>query len=98
MQQSTSAMPARRPDPAPDLLGAPLPDLLAAYDVELFESSVSDAGFFGAFVKPQEGGRVLSMPSGRSEFERDTVARMLLAEAFGLDAPPLPSSLSVTRS
>jgi hypothetical protein len=28
--------------------------------------------------------RVLSMPAGRSAFERDTAARTLLAEALGL--------------
>ncbi|CAM5665632.1 hypothetical protein KAURM247S_02334 [Kitasatospora aureofaciens] len=38
------------------------------------------------------------MPVGRSVFERDTVARMLLAEALGMDAPPLPAALTVSRA
>lgn len=80
------------------LLHDPLPQLLAELGVRLEDSSITKAGFFGAFVHPQDGGRVLSMPSGRSAFERDTVARMLLAEAFGLDAPPLPWPLEVARA
>jgi hypothetical protein len=79
------------------LLYDPLPQLLAELDVRLEDSRISDAGFFGAFVHPREGGRVLSMPRGRSAFERDTVARMLLAEAFGLDAPPVPFPLTASR-
>lgn len=79
------------------LLHAPLPQLLAELGVRLENSHITKAGFFGAFVHPQDGGRVLSMPTGRSEFERDTVARMLLAEAFGLDAPPLPFPLTASR-
>jgi hypothetical protein len=81
-----------------DLLGTPLPRLLADLGVTLVDSGITDPGFFGAFVEPREGGRFLSMPPGRPEFERDTVARMLLAEAFDLAAPPLPWPLEVTRA
>ncbi|MFE0353621.1 hypothetical protein ACFW2I_09015 [Streptomyces nigra] len=83
---------------SPDLLESPLPDLLAALDVEIVESSIEDAGFFGAFVEARDGSRLLSMPSGRSAFERDTAARMLLAEGLGLDAPPVPAPLVVSRA
>ncbi|CAL9664557.1 hypothetical protein SUDANB1_07143 [Streptomyces sp. enrichment culture] len=79
------------------LLDAPLPHLLAEFDVELIDSKITDATFFGAFVEAPDGSRVLSMPPGRSAFERDTAARMLLAERFGLDAPPVPAPLEVTR-
>jgi hypothetical protein len=41
--------------------------------------------------------RVLSMPVGRSAFERDTAARMLLAQGLGLDTPPVPAPLAVSR-
>lgn len=82
----------------PDLLDAPLPRLLAAHDVELVDSSIKDATFFGAFMERRDGTRVLSMPVGRSAFERDTAARMLLAEGLGLNAPPLPSPLEVARA
>ncbi len=81
----------------PDLLDAPLPDLLAALDVEIVESSIADAGFFGAYVETRDGARLLSMPPGRSAFERDTAARMLLAEGLGLEAPPVPAPLMVSR-
>jgi hypothetical protein len=81
----------------PSLLDAPLPQLLAAHRVELADSSITDPSFFGALVERRDGTRVLSMPAGRSEFERDTAARMLLAEGLGLDAPPLPAQLAVSR-
>jgi hypothetical protein len=71
------------------VLGAPLPDLLADLDVELVASSITDAGFFGAVVR--KGGQLyLTMPTGRSELERDTVARYLIAQAFGVGLPQLP--------
>jgi hypothetical protein len=83
---------------AVDLLDAPLPQLLAELDVELVDSSIADAGFFGALVECRDGSRVLSMPVGRSAFERDTAARMLLAEGLGLEAPPVPAPLAVARA
>ncbi|MFD5579018.1 hypothetical protein [Streptomyces pseudogriseolus] len=92
MQKSTCSTPSR---PTVDLLDSPLPRLLAAYEVELVDSSITERGFFGAFVVLRDGSRVLSMPVGRSEFERDTAARMLLAEGLGLTAPPVPAPLEV---
>jgi hypothetical protein len=59
---------------------------------------ITDAGFFGALVERRDGTLILSMPPGRSAFERDTTARMLLAEGLGLDAPPVPSPLEVSRA
>lgn len=84
--------------PTVDLLDAPLPQLLAAHRVELVESSITDATFFGAYVERRDGTRILSMPTGRREFERDTTARMLLAEGLGLNAPPLPEPFAVARA
>lgn len=78
------------------LLDAPLDELLAELDVELTDSSITDAGFFGALVERRDGSRLLAMPVGRSAFERDTAARMLLAEGFGLDAP-VSSPLEMAR-
>ncbi|HEY9408454.1 MAG TPA: hypothetical protein VIP77_02640 [Jiangellaceae bacterium] len=83
--------------PTVDLLDAPLPRLLAELRVEIVDSSITDATFFGAYVERRDGSRILSMPSGRSAFERDTTARMLLAEGLGLDAPPLPKPFAATR-
>jgi hypothetical protein len=80
------------------LMGAPLFHLLAALNVELVDSSITDPTFFGALVERRDGTRVLSMPPGRSEFERDTTARMLLAEGLGLGAPPVPTPLEVARA
>lgn len=78
---------------ADHLMDAPLPQLLAELDVELHESSITDAGFYGAVVVLRGGQMVLSMPGGRSEFQRDTVARMLLAEALGIETAPIPEPL-----
>jgi hypothetical protein len=80
------------------ILDTPLPQLLAELNVELVDSSVTDAGFFGALVERRDGSRILSMPVGRSAFERDTAARMLLAEGLDLDAPPVPAPLAVSRA
>ncbi|WP_432053698.1 hypothetical protein [Streptomyces sp. bgisy022] len=84
--------------PCVDLLETPLPQLLAELCVELVDSTITDRSFFGAFVEHRDGSRVLSMPPGRSVFERDTVARMLLAEGLGLEAPPVPAPLTVARA
>lgn len=79
------------------LLSAPLPRLLAELNVDLVESLITNAGFLGAFVEHPDGARVLSMPPGRSAFERDTAARMLLAEGLGLEAPPVPAAVTVAH-
>lgn len=81
-----------------NLLDTPLPQLLAVFGVELVESSISDRGFFGALVECRDGSWVLSMPVGRSEWERDTTARMLLGEVFGLSSTPTPGPLEVSRA
>lgn len=80
-----------------NLVETPLPQLLAVFGVELVDSTITDRTYFGAFVEHRDGSRVLSMPPGRSVFERDTAARMLLAEGLGLEAPPVPTPLTVSR-
>jgi hypothetical protein len=97
MQESTCAVPQEQKTPPVDLLDTPLPELLAAFGVELTDSSIADPTFFGAFVEHGDGSRVLRMPRGRSAFERDTAARMLLAEGLGLAASPVPAPLQVAR-
>ena len=66
------------------LLDTPLPQLLERLDIELVDSSITDRTFYGALLERRDGTRVLSMPVGRSGYERDTAARMLLAEGLGL--------------
>ena len=63
-------------------LDLPLPELLAAHDIELVESSITDPGFLGALVVRRDGQRVLAMPAGRSARERDAAAHLILAEAL----------------
>lgn len=84
--------------PTPDpLLDLPLPRLLAEHGVELVDSSITDATFFGAFVERKDGHRILAMPRGRSAFEHDTVARMLLADGLGLPSPQPAKPLELAR-
>lgn len=87
------------PAVSPDhLLDTPLPQLLTELGVELVDSSLTDPSFVGALVERRDGTRVLSMPPGRSALERDTAARMLLAEGLGLAASPVPAPLEVSRA
>lgn len=86
------------PTPSADhLMETPLPVLINELGVTLFDSSIDDAEFFGAVVETKTGELILSMPCGRSEFEHDTVARYLLAQAFGVEVAPMPAPLDVTR-
>lgn len=84
--------------PVVDLLDAPLPQLLTAYGVQLVDSTITDPTFIGAFVEHRDGQRILAMPTGRSAFERDTAARLLLAQGLGWGVAPAPAPLEVTRA
>lgn len=95
MTPAASVTPALSPA---RLLGAPFPELLAELDVLLVDSSITDAGFLGAVVQRRDGQLILAMPVGRSAFERDTAARMLLGEALGVGAAPVPEPLQMEAS
>jgi hypothetical protein len=82
---------------ADHLLDAPLPQLLAELGAEILDSDITDADFFGAAVLPRGGDLYLSMPTGRSELEHDTVARYLLAQVFDVDLPQLPEPFVTTE-
>jgi hypothetical protein len=83
---------------SPDhLLDAPLDALLAETGVEIVNSTITDAGFFGAVVQRKSGQLLLTMPAGRSELEHDTVARYLLAQVFDVDLPKLPAPFETTE-
>ncbi|MFZ3592286.1 hypothetical protein [Streptomyces sp. BH104] len=99
MPQSSAPPPTARRGIAHDpLLDTPLPRLLAEYEVELVDSSITDAAFFGYYLERRDGHRILAMPRGRSACEHDRVARMLLADGLGLDGPPAPEPLELTRA
>ena len=80
------------------LMDAPLDDLLAETGVELVDSSITDREFFGAVVQRKSGEMYLTMPTGRSRLEHDTVARYLIAQAFDVDLPDLPPPFSTTAA
>ncbi|MFF2383715.1 hypothetical protein [Streptomyces sp. NPDC058108] len=89
-------MPERRPTAA-EILDTPLPQLLADNRVELFDSSITDAGFCGAVVQRRSGDVILAMPRGRSRIESDIVARYLIAQAFDVDVSELPPPFTSTE-
>ena len=90
------ALPQSKPS-ADHLLDAPLDDLLAETGVEMVNSAITDAAFFGAVIQRTDGEFVLTMPTGRSELEHDTVARYLLAQVFDVDLPQLPTPFVTTE-
>ena len=96
MSNSTCAMPERRPSAA-EILDTPLPRLLERTNVDLVDSGIKDRGFFGAVVQRKGGHLLLTMPTGRTEMEHDTIARYLIAQAFGVDLPQLPPPFETTE-
>jgi hypothetical protein len=80
------------------VLDSPLDDLLVTAGVELIDSSIADRTFFGAIVQRKSGEMYLSMPSGRSQLEHDTVARYLIAQAFDVELPDLPPPFVTTAA
>lgn len=96
---TTTALLKPCPALSPDhLLDAPLGDLLAETRTEIVASSITDREFFGAVVQRKSGGVYLSMPTGRSELEHDTIARYLLAQVFNVDLPELPPPFVTARN
>ncbi|MFF7854129.1 hypothetical protein [Streptomyces sp. NPDC007904] len=86
------------PKPSVDhLMDTPLPVLINELGVTVFDSDITDREFFGAVVERKTGELILSMPRGRSQLEHDTVARYLLAHAFGVDVAPMPAPLVTSR-
>ncbi|MFJ6579282.1 hypothetical protein ACIQMY_25385 [Streptomyces sp. NPDC091368] len=80
-----------------NLFTLPLDALLAAAGALLVESSITDVDFFGAAcVSP--AGLSLHLPRERPAAERDTVARLLLAQVLGVPVAPLPDGLVVEET
>lgn len=97
--ESTTRAALAQPSLSPaDLVGVPLPRLLAKVDAEIYDSSITDAAFFGCAIKRRDGHVALAMPRGRDEAERDTVARILLGKVLGIPLAPFPRSLQVSRT
>ncbi|WP_405524629.1 hypothetical protein OG426_16190 [Streptomyces canus] len=79
------------------LMDAPLPVLINELGVTLIDSEITDREFFGAVVQRKTGELLLTMPRNRSELEHDTVARYLLAQAFGVPVPEMSAPIKTTR-
>ncbi|MFD7185519.1 hypothetical protein ACFV90_36855 [Streptomyces sp. NPDC059904] len=91
MNASATAPLARRRITADYLLDAPLPELLAEFDVLLVDSRITDAGFAGGAVRRQGGGLLFAMRPGQPAWERDAIARAMLGRELNVPMPPLPS-------
>lgn len=97
--ESTHRAALAQPSLSPaDLVEVPLPDLLVKFDAEVYDSSITDATFFGCAIQRKDGHVALAMPPGRDEFERDTVARILLGKVLGVPLAPLPQWMQVEVS
>ncbi|MFF0746592.1 hypothetical protein ACFYVL_40005 [Streptomyces sp. NPDC004111] len=79
-----------------ELWDAPLPELYERLNVELVESPIADPKFFGAVMVRREGGIILMLAPGLTEFETDCFARSLLSDAVGGVLPPLSGSFETT--
>lgn len=77
------------------LCTAPLDALIAETNVQLIDSSIDDASFFGAVVVRPRKRTVLLMPTQRSEVENDVITRYLIGQSFGMDLTPLPKPFGV---
>lgn len=75
------------------LFSAPLPELLAAANAEIVDTSVTDDTFFGEVLKPRVGTSLVVLPQGRSAGERDTMTRYLVGRLLGTPMLRLPASL-----
>jgi hypothetical protein len=77
--------------PAADLVEllttAPLPALLDAANARIIDSEIDDEWFFGAAIQRKDGRIFLTMPTGRPEWERNTVARDLLSRMLRVPLP-----------
>ena len=81
---SGTRVPATANDLTPArLLSAPLPELLAATNAEIVESSIKDDEFFGAAIQRRGEPIRLFLPSGRDAAERDRMARLLVGQLLG---------------
>ena len=78
------------------LMDAPLEQLVEELHITFDVSSITDRTFTGyAYVARDEV--VVSLPSNRSEFEHDCMARYLIGTVFHVDGmPELPAPFQIT--
>lgn len=76
------------------LLSAPLSELLAEVGAEIIDAPTDDSTMLGR-IEGRPGAARLCMPTGRSPFERDTVARILVGKLVGAPMRPVPPSIEV---
>ncbi|MFJ2708868.1 hypothetical protein ACIO3R_37560 [Streptomyces sp. NPDC087428] len=74
-----------------ELFTTPLDQLLAQLNAEIDDADITAPTFYGAVVARPGHPILLLMAPGRPAFERDTIARKLLADAIGLNLSPLPA-------
>ncbi|MFF1684625.1 hypothetical protein [Streptomyces sp. NPDC058254] len=82
---------ARRGITTDHLLDAPLPQLLAEFDVEVVTSRITDPTFTGGTAVRPDGSLLLVRPPARSAAEWEMMARSMLGLALRVPMPPLPA-------
>ncbi|MEQ4610288.1 hypothetical protein ABMX48_29320 [Streptomyces cavourensis] len=77
------------------IMNLPLAQVLTALDIQVIESSITDANFYGG-VHIGNGGKITILTSpGRDPRITDTLVRYLTAKTFNLDVADLPAPLGV---
>ncbi|MFG3127407.1 hypothetical protein ACGFZU_06855 [Streptomyces tendae] len=77
-------------------MNAPLPQLLAEYDVDVVVIEVAPGFTGGTFQRP-DGSLLFVRPAGRPEAEWEITARALLGRALRVALPPIPAPFEVTE-
>lgn len=94
----TLAQARRAPQPpsTDHLLDAPLPDLLAEFNVDV---SVLEAGpgFTGGTYVREDGSLLFVRPAGRPVTEWELMARSMLGQALRVPMPELPEPYQLTE-
>ncbi|MFD4273791.1 hypothetical protein R2B67_26115 [Streptomyces cyaneofuscatus] len=77
------------------IMKLPLDQVLTGLDIQVIESSITDANFYGG-VHIGNGGKITILTSpGRDPRITDTLVRYLTAKTFNLDVADLPAPFGV---
>ncbi|MFJ2701577.1 hypothetical protein ACIO3R_00030 [Streptomyces sp. NPDC087428] len=76
------------------IMHLPLDQVLTGLGIQVIESSITDANFYG-FVHIGNGQTTILTSPGRDQFVTDCMIRYLIAESLGLDVTPLPKPFEV---
>lgn len=96
MTLAQAPAPAQTKPSVDHLMDAPLPQLLAEFDVTV-STLETDAGFTGGAYVRGDGSLLFVRPAGRPEAEWEMVARSMLGRALRVPMPELPDLWQLTE-